>query len=548
MSAGTSTSVLLVEDNPGDARLLAETLSEIPERPFALTTARTLGEALPLAAAFDVLLLDLSLPDSNGLETLERIKGVTRKPVVILTGRVDDELAGRAVHSGAQDYLLKGEITPALVARTLRYAIERQRGEENAQAAREVRRARFLLEVGAEIAASLAPSSIAAKLTAAMIPSLGDICALDLLMPDGQLRRVDGASTEALSQLAQVGRSSSPGEDHPAFEAIRTRRSQVVQPLSEIDLARFSPNEQWRRAARTVQLSALMATPLVGRDGPLGVLTLGRAGASARYGEEERLIAENVAARATVALENAKLYDDARRALRAREEMIAVVSHDLRNPASVMSLSLKLISKGPLHESQAGALKRAQRALGQMTRLLEDLLDLARIDEHTFRVERQRHDISALLADLIEPQLPLAEERRVRIEVSTAGTTWVDVDHARLAQVISNLVGNALKFTPAGGAIRVGLTTTPTHAKLSVCDDGPGIAAADLPFVFDRFWQSPTAPKTGAGLGLAIVKAIVEAHGGTVEVESPPGRGAMFHVHLPRVMDLASEPRAATAS
>jgi signal transduction histidine kinase len=221
------------------------------------------------------------------------------------------------------------------------------------------------------------------------------------------------------------------------------------------------------------------------------------------------------------------------RAVRGRDELLAVVSHDLRNPLNIVALALQMMEGDPA--TAGNALPRAKRAADRMLRLIEDLLDVARIDAGTLSVEPTRVEVAALLDELFEQNRVLAADRRiVLVRDYDRHVGFALADRHRLGQVVTNLVGNALKFTPVAGTIRLGAETRGDRIAIWVSDTGPGIPPEHLGHIFDRFWQ-PHQRRDGVGLGLAIVKGIVDAHGGTIEVESTPGVGTTFRILLTRV-------------
>jgi signal transduction histidine kinase len=224
-------------------------------------------------------------------------------------------------------------------------------------------------------------------------------------------------------------------------------------------------------------------------------------------------------------------------ALRARDENLAMTVHDLRNYLNVISLGIQLIEESGECESDPCArdVARVLASARQMDRLIEDLLDVSRQERGQFVLRPERVRVAALIRESIELQQPAAEGHGLAL-VGAAADSAEEVlgDRERLHRVLANLIGNAIKFTPAGGTITVGAERDGDATRFAVADTGPGIDKDDLPHVFDRFWQSNGHNVPGAGLGLAIAKGIVEAHGGRIWVESLRGRGATFRFTVPR--------------
>ena len=225
---------------------------------------------------------------------------------------------------------------------------------------------------------------------------------------------------------------------------------------------------------------------------------------------------------------------EAEAAVRAREEILAIVSHDLRNPLNSISLSATVLESA-LHDAkvtpQVGIIIRA---VARMSRLIQDLLDVSRITSGRLEVNPTPIELATLFEDvrmLLQPQL-LQKDQHFECETPEAPAV-VAVDPHRVAQVLANLVGNATKFTPEGGRIRLGARRVDGEMLVSVSDTGQGIDAQDLPNIFDRFWQAPRVRRGGVGLGLRIAKGIVDAHGGRLWAESSPGVGTTFFFTLP---------------
>jgi len=369
--------ILLVEDNPGDARLLAETLRDATSLVYVLDHVERLADARARLGVreTDIVLLDLSLPDAHGLETvrlaLEAAPGV---PIIVLTGLDDEQVALQAVQAGAQDYLMKGQVDSALLARSIRYALERHR--------------------------------------------------LDL--------------------------------------------------------------------------------------------------------DRSRLLREENAARGR-----------AEAAVRARDDVLRVVSHDLGNYLMAIKINATVLMRSlPETPEMSGPRVRAsdiREQVQHLERLRQDLLDASSIEAGHLSIDLQPLAPLELLEAARDHLLPLATQKSIDlILVVEDDLPTIHADRVRLLQTLGNLVGNAIKFTPAGGRIEIrGGMTADGEVRVDVVDSGPGIAPEVLPRVFDSFFLVREGNPHGAGLGLGIAKGIVEAHGGQIRVHSSLGHGCCFSFTLP---------------
>lgn len=233
---------------------------------------------------------------------------------------------------------------------------------------------------------------------------------------------------------------------------------------------------------------------------------------------------------AQVALDNAQ---QAREAARARHEILAAVSHDLRTPLQVIDMSMQVMDR--LTDSERGvAIERAHRASRSMSRMVDDLLEYSQLQGGGLSLQYAQIEAASLLQDAAEMMTPVAIGRGiVLLAHTTEDARQVRVDYQRMLRVFTNLVGNAIKFSPAGGVIDLSLKRDGNHCCFTIADQGQGIAAEDLPFLFDRFWQADGEDLRGTGLGLTIARSIVEAHGGEISVDSVLNLGSRFHVRLP---------------
>jgi signal transduction histidine kinase len=255
------------------------------------------------------------------------------------------------------------------------------------------------------------------------------------------------------------------------------------------------------------------------------------------FSEDDRRYMDLLARQCALALDRARLYELEREARRAREEALAIAAHDLRTPLSCISLSAALLE----HSVDAGVQRRAaiiRTAAARAGDLLRDLLDAAVIEQCGLRLHIEPCDGAALVHELREIFAPLAEAKRITLRTSCSGDVGsIAVDHARLHQALSNLLGNAVKFTPPEGTIELLLEAREAELHFTVRDTGGGIAPEGLPKLFDRYWQARATSRTGVGLGLYIVKGIVDAHGGHIRVDSTVGAGTTFTLTLGRRAD-----------
>jgi signal transduction histidine kinase len=286
------------------------------------------------------------------------------------------------------------------------------------------------------------------------------------------------------------------------------------------------------------QLGSLAGAPMLVDDRLIGVLEVATL-APRTYAPSEIALLKTAASRLALAIEHQRLWTaerDARaaaqEAVRQRDDVLAIVAHDLRNPIGRVLMAVALLKGDP-----AGAprtLPMIERAAKAMERLVRDLLDVSRLEAGGLRLERSAVTVPDLLAELIDEFTEQAGAAAVILRASPAdGVPPVNADRARLRQVLSNLLDNALRLTPAGGSVTLSAARSHEYVELRVQDTGPGIPSEHLPHLFDRFWQGSREHRGSSGLGLAIVKGIVDAHGGRVFVESTVGEGTTFRLWIP---------------
>jgi PAS domain S-box-containing protein len=403
-------------------------------------------------------------------------------------------------------------------------------------------RLRFLADVGELVASPTDYRGTLAAVARLAVPFLADLCFVDLIEEDGSLRRIEAvfANPDKQSALAErVKQSVRPGSRTPQARVVETGRSLLYEEFQLAELEAIAGGAEHAKALRAIGLRSKMVVPLEARGRTLGTLTFMTAESERRFSESDLAFAEEIARRAAMGLDNARLYALEQRGTRAREDLLAIVSHDLKTPLSAVLLCVDILLRGaPEREDRRKygrkELQRIKRGAERMTALIQDLLDTASIASGHISVERERVMPGPLVAEAIEAVAPLAATGSLLLESTVPNDlSAVFGDPTRLQQIFANLLGNAIKFTPEGGAIIVSAKLVGDAVQFSIADTGPGIPQQDLPHLFDRFWQARREARVGTGLGLFIVKGIVEAHGGRMWVESEVGTGSRFSFTLP---------------
>jgi signal transduction histidine kinase len=412
---------------------------------------------------------------------------------------------------------------------------------ENAKLYREQgaqrRRAEILADASARMVGSLDYETTLDQAASAALPAFADVCILHLTEENGAIAKTVMAAADPAWRLffsELTPRPDWPPESHPVVRVLRERRPVHFAVDGEI-LDQLAQHAEQRRQLQQIPLKHGLSVPMVGRARLLGVLsffTFRETG----FGDRDVAFALELAHRAALSIDNAILHERTQRAVQARDDLLAIVSHDLRNPLSSIHMSIQLLQRGTslAEEKRRELADRIARTVVGMRRLIEDLLDASKIESGSFQVQPKPEPVEPLLADALDLFRDCAMAKSISLKTQIGQEVpAVLCDRDRVLQVLSNLIGNALKFTPTGGAITIGADSLANAVRFSVCDTGPGIAEAQRRQVFDRYWQASHARRAGAGLGLFIVKGIVEAHGGHAWAETAPGGGACLCFTLP---------------
>jgi signal transduction histidine kinase len=323
---------------------------------------------------------------------------------------------------------------------------------------------------------------------------------------------------------------------HLVRPVLENKRTVFIDHLSPEMIASVSQNEEEVRALFTAQIKSVIAVPLVAHGKLVGGISLLSGSSSRVYGPPDVRLAEEIGRRAALAVLNARLFGEAQRATKTREDVLAIVSHDLKNPVATISLVEHLLRRFERLDRNKliEFADKIQRAVDKMQSLIADLLDFANMQNGTFSVETKAGALNQLVIPVVDSMKVLAESKQQTVAIDLpAHLPEVMVDAHRISQVISNLLGNAIKFTPEGGTIRISAHQQGKAVVVSVLDTGPGIPSEFLSKVFDRFWHIHGTKQAGTGLGLSIAKGIVDAHGGKIWAESELGKGTSFCFTLP---------------
>ncbi|MGZ6433410.1 MAG: ATP-binding protein [Pseudobdellovibrionaceae bacterium] len=398
---------------------------------------------------------------------------------------------------------------------------------------------KFLTEFSSVLASSLDYENTLENIVKLAVRDLADFCIIYLVEEKNEIRRLKARSRDSSKTWICELLMNTPFEQkNPGLLAkvLETQSELLIEHLSSEIIPPLSHGEEHLQVLNAMSIQSFMAIPLLIYGKLIGVITFISSSPSHFYGAKDLRLAKEIAYHAQFSIENARLYREAQQAVKTREEVLAIVSHDLKNPLAAIEIIAKLLPR--LNPKDLGQLSdfahRIQYSVEQMNKLIGDLLDFAKVQSGTFSIERFQENTREVLLPVTEALRPLAEAKRKHLEVSIPSELPpIDCDAFRIRQVLSNLLGNALKFTPEEGSVRVAARAEKSGVLVSVSDTGPGIQSEQLPKVFDRFWQAQETKHLGSGLGLAIAKGIMEAHGSKIWAESQVGKGSSFYFIIP---------------
>lgn len=466
-------------------------------------------------------------------------------------GTASPVLVGVAMLEGGRE-----ECVAILLDLTEQKRVEQERAKllEMEQAAREAaeqaqRQLAFLADASDVLSGSLEYESTLKSVARLAVPYLCDWCLIYAVGRGGQMRRVAVECNDPRDRAIADGLMRQPlelSDPQSVLTAVLVRgESMLVDNLSESALAGTKISQTYRELVQAADLRSGILTPLRAHGQVIGGIALARKRENPRYSQADIPLVEELARRASVAIENARLYQsaqearaEAERASRLKDEFLATVSHELRTPLNAILGWAQLLRDERDDQATLGqGLETIARNAQAQAQLVNDLLDVSRIISGKMRLEVQRADMRQIVQSAVASLRPAADARQLRVTVRVDQPAILLGDPDRLQQVAWNLLSNAIKFTPRGGEVELRLETGEELIRFTVSDTGQGISADFLPHMFSPFRQadaSTTRTHGGLGLGLSIVRHLVELHGGTIRAESPGlGRGSTFTVELP---------------
>ncbi|MDB5310551.1 MAG: luxQ 2 [Gemmataceae bacterium] len=539
MADAEMTNILVVDDL--NEKLLAYR-SVLDDLGLNVVTARSGEEALGhvLRAEFAVILLDVQMPGMDGFETaamIRRRRKSAHTPIIFLTAFADEVRVAEGYAHGAVDYISTPAV-PEILRAKVRVFVDlyrmtqqvRRQAEERIvlaeersrrEAAEEANhRLAFLAKVGAVLGQSLDAAVTARDAAGLSVPTLAGLAAV--VIP--QQRQGEWNVT-----LAREGPDGTTVEEGIGREVLPPDLPGLIDRVLAGDAPVPDPDAD------------VVVLPLRARGRPFGALALARAPGARGFGGADLTVAEALASRAAIALENARLYQDVEEADRQKNEFLSMLAHELRNPLAPLQNAAEVIRlKVPNHPQVTWAREVIDRQLKHMVRLVDDLLDVSRITRGKIRLKIEVVNLADVVAHAVEAGRPLIDGAGQQFDlVLPPDPVWVNGDPARLAQVITNLLNNAAKYTERGGHIRLSLGRDDGSAVVRVRDTGIGIPPDMLGAVFDLFTQvdrSLDRSQGGLGIGLTLVHRLVTMHAGTVTAHSDgPGQGSEFVIQLPAV-------------
>jgi signal transduction histidine kinase/DNA-binding response OmpR family regulator len=562
MKTNEPVNILVVDDVPEKIMAIEATLAELGQNIVKAYSGREALRCL-LKDDFAVILLDVNMPEMDGFETAALIRERKRSehtPIIFVTAFNDEVQMAKGYSLGAVDFIstpLDPEVLRTKVGvfvdlyqktETIRQQAAHRVQLAREQAARQVaekamRRYALLAEASRLLSRSLDFDATLTSLHRTMIPALADGCQLVLCDSNREIwfARVpeDGEATPTVSSSHSRVEQVDPRLAEAVREAVESGHAQTIPPETVHNSPDLGPKKRW---------SHVIVVPLIARDTPLGAIVC--CAARRQFEPADLALIENLASRAATALDNAQLFQTIRDGERRKDEFLAMLGHELRNPLAAITNAgelTKLLDPNDATFDESLDIIRQQAAL--MKRLVDDLLDVSRITSGRVQLQKQMVDAAEIVTRVAESNDILFSSRAHKLHVDAPPKgTLLEADPYRLEQILSNLLVNAAKYTDSGGEIWFSAKREGPDVVFRVKDNGIGIGPDLLPNVFDLFSQANRSlhrAEGGLGIGLTIVRGLAELHNGKVQAKSEGfGHGAEFIVSLPAVMKAPKKPAA----
>lgn len=554
--------ILVVDDRQDKLLAFQSILQELDQNIF---TARSGEEALKLVLEheFAVVLMDVNMPDLDGLETaalIRKRKKTAHTPIIFITAYSDEMLTMQGYSLGAVDYILS-PVVPEILRTKVKVFVDlfrmsqsvKQQAEERIALAREQaaraaaeeanRRSSFLAEASRALSRSLDFQATVEELFSVVVPALADFCSFTPVDEHGRIGRSELTWTVSGEGPAKMAVATLPAALARGVEqALKVRKAQAIQDLQPAQTSQELDGQGDGRPAELLSLPPICSGasfPLMARGRMVGVLGFALGPCGRLLNDSDRSLMEDLANRAAIALDNALLYQQLQNADHQKNEFLAMLGHELRNPLAPIRNAVEVLS---IVRSDPNRLNWVQgiieRQVKHLTRLVDDLLDVSRITRGKIELQLAALDVSTVVSAAVETSLPLIDSRKHRLTVSVPPEPlMIRADPSRIAQVMGNLLNNAAKYTPEGGQINLAVSQEGDEVVFRVADNGVGLPEDMRSKIFDLFAQGQRPPNSlheGLGVGLTLVRRLVELHAGSVDAYSSGlNQGSEFVVRLP---------------